>query len=138
MKEIDDDYDGHIDNKDNLSLKFISSKILKGVRPHEAIILKYLRHNKYFTIEKIEEYLYDEYGLENQLESIIGAINLLSLNFYKKESSNKSGQTQLVPASQEAKFEDYQANTVSSAIGKVDGFDYENIFFNFDIGLDSL
>lgn len=138
LKEIDDDYDGHIDNKDNLSLKFISSKILKGVRPHEAIILKYLRHNKYFTIEKIEEYLYDEYGLENQLESIIGAINLLSLNFYKKESSNKSGQTQLVPASQEAKFEDYQANTVSSAIGKVDGFDYENIFFNFDIGLDSL
>ena len=65
-------------------------------------------------------------------------MNILSLNFYKKESTNKSGQSLLIPAPQKANFEDYQANTVSSAIGKVDDFDYENIFFNLDISLDSL
>ena len=136
LKKIDDSYDESIDDMDNLSLKFISSKILKGIRPHEAIILKYLRYNKYFTIQAIEDLLYEEYGLEDQFESIKGAINLLSLNFYKKESSS-SNQTTLI-ANDKISYEDYQANTVSSAIGKIDDFDYENIFFNFDIGLDNL
>ena len=137
LKKIDDSYDESIDDKDNLSLKFISSKIVKGIRPHEAVILRYLRYNKYFTIQAIEEFLYDEYGLEDQFESIKGAINLLSLNFYKKESTSNSSQTKLFDDGK-ISFEDYQANTVSSAIGKIDDFDYENIFFNLDIGLDAL
>ena len=139
LKKIDNSYDEDIDENDNLSLKFISSKIIKGIRPHEAVILRYLRYNKYFTIQAIEDFLYDEYGLENQFESIKGAINLLSLNFYKKESTqNRDSQTTLIETTSRVSFEDYQANTVSSAIGKVDGFDYENIFFNFDISLDNL
>lgn len=138
LKQIDSDYEETIDDIDNLSLKFISSKILKGVRPHEAVILKYLRYNKYFTIQAIEDILEKEYGLNNQFESIKGAINLLSLNFYKKESTSNSGQTSLFDEPSKSSFEDYQANTVSSAIGKIDDFDYDNIFFNLDIGFDKL
>ena len=139
LKKIDDSYEESIDDIDNLSLKFISSKIIKGIRPHEAVILKYLRLNKYFTIQAIEDILEEEFGLKDQFESIKGAINLLSLNFYKKESiQNRDSQTTLIETANEARFEDYQANTVSSAIGKIDDFDYENIFFNLDISLDSL
>lgn len=138
LKQMDKDYTEEMDDLYNLSLKFISSKIIKGIRPHEAVILNYLRYNKYFTIQSIEDILYDEYGLKDQFESIKGAINLLSLNFYKKESSVNSGQTSLIEENRKTSFEDYQANTVSSAIGKIDDFDYENIFFNLDINLDSL
>ena len=136
LKKIDDSYDENIEELDNLSLKFISSKIIKGIRPHEAVILRYLRYNKYFTIQAIENILEEGYGLKDQFESIKGAINLLSLNFYKKESAI-SNQTTLFD-NDKVSYDDYQANTVTSAIGKIDDFDYENIFFNMDVDLDSL
>ena len=136
LKKMEDSYEETIEDIDNLSLKFISSKIIKGIRPHEAVILKYLRYNKYFTIQAIEDILEEEYGLIDQFESIKGAMNLLSLNFYKKESTS-SKQTTLFD-NEKTSYEDYQANTVSSAIGKIDDFDYENIFFNLDVDLDSL
>ena len=138
LKYIDDSYDGNLEYLDSLSLKFLSKKIIKGIRPHEAVILKYLKYNKYFSIQAIEDILYEEYGLENQFESIKGAINLLSLNFYKKESSNDSNQSTLIESDNEFSFEDFQGNTVSNFIGEIEGFDYENIFFKLDIDLNSL
>ena len=113
---VDDDYTGELTNQQNASLKLISKKLLKGIRPHEMIILNCLRYNKYFTVEMIEKCLSDIYGLENQKESINGAINFLSLNFYRKE-----------------KGEGYQANTVKGFVGE--DISYENIFFddNFEI-----
>ena len=111
---VDGDYKSSLDGWQNASLKFISKKLVKGIRPHELVILGCLRFNSYFTVSQVENYLGERYGLENQFESIKSAINVLSANFYRKETSD-----------------DYQANTVTSFISK-DFSDYENIFFEFD------
>ena len=76
-------------------MRFISKKLIKGIRPHELVILSCLIYNRYFTASQVEKYLYETYGLENQFESIKSAINILSMNFYRKETSD-----------------DYQANTI--------------------------
>lgn len=106
---------GLITNEEMASLKFLSKKLSAGKRPHELIILKFLRDNGYFNISDIQQYLYENYGFEDSFESIKGAINVLSLNFYKK-----------------ADEESYQDKTVFSFVGNIKNFDYENIFFNFD------
>lgn len=111
---VDRDYKSSLNERENASLKFISKKLVKGIRPHELVILSCLKFNRYFTVKQVENYLEEKYGLKNQFESIKSAINVLSANFYRKETSD-----------------DYQANTVTSFISK-DETDYENIFFRFD------
>ncbi len=106
--EIEKDYTSHIENTE--TLRFISKKLLKGIRPHEMIILECLKYNGYFTVSQIERCLESNYGLVNQLETIKGAINFLSLNFYKKE-----------------KGEGYQANTIEKLVDNP-----ENLFFTFN------
>ncbi|WP_296882983.1 DUF3427 domain-containing protein [uncultured Methanobrevibacter sp.] len=106
--EIDDDYKSHIDNLDHL--KFISKKLLKGIRPHELIILECLKYNRYFTVSQIERCLDENFDLTDQFDSIKGAINFLSLNFYLKE-----------------KGEGYQANTIEKIVVSP-----HNLFFNFN------
>ena len=108
LSEIDEDYKSHIDNDD--ALKFISKKLLKGIRPHELVILECLKYNKYFSVNQVEKCLEDNFDLTNQFDSIRGAINFLSLNFYKKE-----------------KGEGYQANTIDKLVDNP-----ENLFFNFN------
>ena len=110
LTDIEDDYTSHIDDDDLDSLKFISKKLLKGIRPHEAIILECLKVNKHFTVDQIEKCLKDNYGLDSQFEAIKGAINYLSLNFYRKENGDG-----------------YQANTIQKLVEKP-----ENLFFNYD------
>lgn len=113
LEYVDKDYTSHLSDEEIASLKLISKKLAKGIRPHELTILNCLRYNKYFTIEMIERCLRQTYGLENQTESVKGAINFLSLDFYRKE-----------------KGEGYQANTVQGFVG--DAIGYENIFFTDD------
>ncbi len=108
LEAIDDDYTSHIDNLDHL--KFISKKLIKGIRPHELIILECIKYNRYFTVEQIEKCLKDNFDLTNQFDSIRGAINFLSLNFYKKENG-----------------EGYQANTIERIVENP-----ENLFFKFN------
>lgn len=108
LEAIDDDYTSHIGNLNHL--KFISKKLIKGIRPHELIILECLKYNKYFTVEQIEKCLKDNFDLENQFDSVKGAINFLSLNFYLKENG-----------------EGYQANTIERLVD-----DPENLFFKFN------
>ena len=115
LEYVENDYKCYLTEEENASLKFISSKLIKGIRPHELIILKCLKYNKYFTVNSIEKILKDIYGLENQFESIKGAINILSLNFYKKE-----------------KDDNYQKDTVTSFVSKDENFDFENIFFKMN------
>ncbi|MBP3791226.1 MAG: DEAD/DEAH box helicase [Methanobrevibacter sp.] len=110
LKDIDDDYNREISDGELDSLKLISKKLLKGIRPHELIILECLKYNKYFTVGQIEKCLKDNFGLENQFDSVRGAINFLSLNFYLKE-----------------KGEGYQANTITNVVGNP-----VNLFFNYD------
>ena len=112
LEYAEDDYTGYLSDEENASLKFISSKIIKAIRPHEIAILKCLKYNGYFTINTIERILKEKYGLSNQFESVKGAVNFLSTQFYKKETSD-----------------DYQANTVTSCIGKFSDEFYQNMFF---------
>lgn len=110
LKDIDDTYTSQISDEELNSLKLISKKLIKGIRPHELIILECLKYNKYFTVSQIEKCLEDNFSLKNQFDSIRGAINFLSLNFYLKE-----------------KGEGYQANTVTNIVENP-----ENLFFNFN------
>ena len=113
LEYVDKEYSSHLSEEEIASLKFISKKLVKGIRPHELVILNCLKYNKYFTIEMIKECLDKNYGLKNQEKSIKGAINYLSLDFYRKENGDG-----------------YQANTVQGLIG--DAIEYENIFFTDD------
>ena len=108
LTDIEEDYNSQIDDLD--TLKFISKKLLKAIRPHELIILECLRYNNYFTVSQVEKCLRDNYGLTNQFESIKGAINFLSLNFYRKE-----------------KGDGYQANTIEKLVDNP-----ENLFFKYN------
>ena len=112
---VDDDYRSNISDDENASLKFISSKLVKGIRPHELVILKCLIYNRYFTVANIEKVLEREFGLVNQFESIKSALNVLSMNFYRKETSD-----------------DYQKNTIESFFSKISNFDSENVFFKWN------
>ena len=113
LNYVEKDYETTLAEEELATLRFISKKLIKGIRPHELAILACLKYNKYFTVNHIEKYLKDKYGLENQFESVKSAINVLSMNFYRKETSD-----------------DYQANTIQFVTDE--GIDIENLFFNFD------
>ncbi|WP_298499383.1 DEAD/DEAH box helicase [uncultured Methanobrevibacter sp.] len=110
---VDKDYESTLTQEELATLRFISKKLIKGIRPHELAILSCLKYNRYFTVSQVETYLKDKYGLENQSESIKSAINVLSMNFYRKETSD-----------------DYQANTIQFVTDE--DLDIENLFFDFD------
>ena len=114
VEYVDKDYKSILSADEICSLKFIAKKLIKAIRPHELVILSCLKYNGYFTVSQVEKYLKEKYGLENQFDSIKNAINYLSMNFYRKETSD-----------------DYQANTVTSFVSKQE-IDYENLFFKFD------
>ena len=113
LKYVEKDYGATFEEEELATLRFISKKLIKGIRPHELVILSCLKYNKYFTVAQVEKYLKDKYGLENQFESIKSAINVLSMNFYRKETSD-----------------DYQANTIQFVSDE--DIDIENMFFDFD------
>lgn len=113
---VEKDYESMLTEEELATLRFISKKLIKGIRPHELVILSCLKYNRYFTVSQVERYLKENYGLENQFESIKSAINVLSMNFYRKETSD-----------------DYQANTIQFVTDE--DLDIENLFFNFDNGV---
>ena len=110
---VDEDYESTLTEEELATLRFISKKLIKGIRPHELVILSCLKYNKYFTVNQVEKCLKDRYDLENQFEAIKSAINVLSMNFYRKETSD-----------------DYQANTIQFVTDE--DIDIENLFFNFN------
>ena len=113
LEYVDDDYESALGEEELATLRFISKKLVKGIRPHELAILSCLKYNRYFTVDQVERYLKDKYGLENQFDSIKSAINVLSMNFYRKETSD-----------------DYQANTIQFITSE--DLDLESLFFVFD------
>ena len=110
---VDDDYESALTEEELASLRFISKKLIKGIRPHELVILGCLKYNRYFTVNQVEKYLREKYGLEDQFDAIRSAINVLSMNFYRKETSD-----------------DYQANTIQFVTEE--DLDIERLFFDFD------
>ena len=110
---VEKDYESTLTEEELATLRFISKKLIKGIRPHELVILSCLKYNRYFTVSQVEKYLKEKYGLENQFESVKSAINVLSMNFYRKETSD-----------------DYQANTIQFVTDE--DLNIENMFFDFD------
>ncbi len=113
LRYVEADYSAHLNEGELATLRFISKKLIKGIRPHELVILSCLIYNKYFTVNQVEKYLSETYGLENQFDSIKHAVNVLSMNFYRKETSD-----------------DYQANTINFVTDS--DLNVEKLYFNFD------
>ena len=57
-------------------------------RPHELLILKSLIYNGYFSVESIEQLLKTEYDIQNDVKSIESAIDVLNLDFSKKDKKD--------------------------------------------------
>ena len=93
IEKAEDDYLNPLNEDETNSLKLISKNLADGKRPHELIILKCLMYNKCFNVDKINELLYEMYGLENQVKSIESAINLLKLDFFTNNEKAKYGNT---------------------------------------------
>ena len=57
LESVEEDYNSYLTDEENASLKFISSKLIKAIRPHELVILKCLKYNGYFTVGSVETLL---------------------------------------------------------------------------------
>lgn len=90
LKKADKDYDEYLSEEEISSLKFISKNLASGKRPHELLILKSLIYNGYFSVESIEHLLKAEYDIQNDVKSIENAINVLNLEFSKKDKKDFS------------------------------------------------
>lgn len=88
LKKVDSDYDGFLSDKEVNSLKFLSKNLANGKRPHELLILKSLIYNNYFSVEIIGELLKKEYGIQNDVNSIKSAINVLNFGFGKRDKND--------------------------------------------------
>lgn len=115
-KQYKEEFSEFLSDKEIALLKFVSKRLSNGIRPHELIILKSLMYNKYFLYSQVVTMLDEEYSLKNQHDSIKSALNYLNLSFYKKMDGN------------------YQ-NDLFSSILKIDGLDYENLFFKSDFNI---
>ncbi len=88
LKKVDADYEEYLSEDEIASLKFLSKNLANGKRPHELLILKYLIFNNYFSLEIIEKLLNEEYNIQNDVKSIKSAINILNLEFSKKDKKD--------------------------------------------------
>lgn len=91
LQKAEKDYLNPLSDDETNSLKLISKNLADGKRPHELMILKCLMYNKSFNVNKINDLLKDNYGLENQFKSIESAINLLNLDFFTNNEKAKYG-----------------------------------------------
>lgn len=90
LKKADKDYDEYLSEEEISSLKFISKNLASGKRPHELLILKSLIYNAYLSVESIEHLLKAEYDIQNDVKSIESAIDVLNLEFSKKDKKDFS------------------------------------------------
>lgn len=77
-------------------LEFISQEIANGKRLEEIILLKYLLSLKEISIQHFQDYLLENYGISTTSQSILGAINVLSMKFLKDADALKFGNIPLV------------------------------------------
>ena len=84
------DPDGEIGESHNPETHIIPLVLdaASGKRPHELLILKSLIYNGYFSVESIEQLLKTEYDIQNDVKSIESAIDVLNLDFSKKDKKD--------------------------------------------------
>ena len=77
-------------------LEFISLEIANGKRLEEVILLKYLLSLKEISIQHLQDYLLKTFGVSTTAQSILGAVNVLSMKFLKDADAQKFGNMPLV------------------------------------------
>ena len=81
-------------------LKFIGLEVANGKRLEEVFILKELLHKSSISFLDVISYMLQKYDLEVNVKSIIGAINVLKMGFFKIADVNKYGNIELVSENQ--------------------------------------
>jgi len=72
-------------------LKFLGTEICNGKRLEEVVILKLLLKESVVDSETVIEVLKKKYKLTTNVENIKGALNVLSMNFFKDADAKKYG-----------------------------------------------
>ena len=83
LPRLDKDAKPDLNNDELLYLKFITTKIADGKRPHELYILKKLIQDETVNIQIINDELNSKYQLNDNMISTKHAINVLNKTFYK-------------------------------------------------------
>ena len=82
-------------------LKFISLEICNGKRLEEIFILKELLKNGSCNMYDVLNNLKAKYNLDSNIQNIKGALNVLSMNFFKDADAKKYGDTYLAVVDEE-------------------------------------
>lgn len=77
-------------------LKFIGLEVANGKRLEEVFILKELLHKSSISFLDVIPDMLQKYDLEVNVKSIIGAINVLKMGFFKIADVNKYGNIEIV------------------------------------------
>ena len=77
-------------------LKFIGLEVANGKRLEEVFILKELLHKSSISFLDVISDMLQKYDLEVNVKSIIGAINVLKMGFFKIADVNKYGNIEIV------------------------------------------
>lgn len=85
LKKIDKDYNSYLTNEQDYLLELISQFLVYDKRPHETSILKLLLENPAITIEDIEKYLWNNFKIKNEDQSIESSLHILSGGFFNND-----------------------------------------------------
>lgn len=75
-----------LSESESLLLEFMYTQLANGLRPHELIILKALSENSTITISDIAEQLKVQFNIDDDLDSVKGALNVLHGDFLVGQS----------------------------------------------------
>lgn len=89
LNRLDKDVNVSLSKEQSLYLKFISQKLANGKRPHELYIIKRLIEDNRVTIESLNDDLFNDYSLKNNLISLKHSLNVLDISFYKSKDQKE-------------------------------------------------
>ena len=100
FKQHVDSAESTMNDLHQMLLKFIGLEVANGKRLEEVFILKELLHKSSISFLDVISYMLQKYDLEVNVKSIIGAINVLKMGFFKIADVNKYGNIELVSENQ--------------------------------------
>jgi superfamily II DNA or RNA helicase/HKD family nuclease len=82
--------EGDISESENLALRFISTELLSGIRPHELLILQqFLNLEKdQMSLNEIKQ-LFDQNNVPYTKDTLESVVKVLDLSFYEKGTRNR-------------------------------------------------
>ena len=100
FKQHVDSAESTMNDLHQMLLKFIGLEVANGKRLEEVFILKELLHKSSISFLDVISDMLQKYDLEVNVKSIIGAINVLKMGFFKIADVNKYGNIELVSENQ--------------------------------------